>query len=119
MIQIGTRIWITDDLRAAFRGHTHTTKTSVYFDGKVIGGVQVIKMGWDTEYSLSEKWCTVCVLTDDAATVEEFAAEMASHGFGVEIQYPVSDFVEFYHLADGEVVREEHRQREFKTVSEQ
>lgn len=116
MIQIGNKIWIVDDLRTGFRGHTHTTETSVFFDGTKIGGIKEINLEWNAEKTLGKKWCSVSVVKGgdsaeavfERTMVERFAKELAIHGFAVEVCYPSADIVEYYHLHDGEIVREEH-----------
>lgn len=113
MIQIGTRIWITDDLTGDLPGMSNTGATQVYLDGEVIGGIQHIKMEWSAGDQLANKWCTVSNLSERFnPLVEAFAMELAEHGFSVEVinrGLSYNNITEYYHLKDGAVIREEKK----------
>lgn len=97
MIQIGHRIWITED-----RTFDHPV-TAVYFDGKMIGAIQQISMSWLPDFD--SKYCSLIVLENMRS--HAFAIEMATHGFVVDLSDGMDNVtrIKFCHKTN-KVIRE-------------
>lgn len=99
MIQIGNKIWITDDLKSASKGKVRTIDSQVHFEGEQIKGVSYLGMTYDADQGCGDKVCSVYLVEEsDEEVTLKFAKEMAMHGFNTEVVYLCKDKrrVEYY-----------------------
>lgn len=108
MIQIGTKIWITDDLNESELGKVNTNDSKVYYQGELVGGVNYLEIKYDSNEGMGRKICSIYLLESaNQKVTNEFAKEMAQHGFNVETIHTFGDFrhIEYY-ILDGKFVQE-------------
>jgi len=102
MISIGSRISIVDSDGGRSSG------TTIYFDGKLVGLVQSINLEWNCSNEINVKRCsTLSAAKERDIELEEFATEMAVHGFWIEIEYLCLGMrAEYYRDFNGDIIRE-------------
>lgn len=108
MIQIGNKIWITDNLNDTEFGKVRATDSKVYFEGTQVNGINYLNISYDANEGMGKKQCTIYLMENaDKSLTERFAQELCEHGFNVEIIYTFGDFrhVEYYILG-GERITE-------------
>lgn len=106
MIQIGSKVWITDDLMMAEEGQTPTEHSKLYFDGALVGGVSNLSMVYDAQEGKSIRSCLIYLKEEDDVTIiDKVTSELVNHGFIVEVNWLFGDSKrKSTYLKKGEVV---------------